>query len=93
MITIIAKFILQSGSVNKVKEELLKMTEPTYKEKGCVDYIFYEDPQNTALLMLYENWKSEEDLNAHMNSSHFKNCFSEIEGLYQIEVYRLTRID
>ncbi|MDQ7818531.1 MAG: putative quinol monooxygenase [Melioribacteraceae bacterium] len=92
LLTIIAKFKLKSDSLDKAKHELLKMVEPTYKEKGCIDYIFYQDLGDPSVLLLYENWESKEDLDAHMNSKHFKDCFATIEGLYELEVHKLTQL-
>lgn len=91
-LTIIAKFRITTDAIEKVKHELLKMVEPTYKEKGCIDYIFYQDLEDQSTLLLYENWESSDDLNAHMNSKHFIDCFATIEGLYELEVHRLIQL-
>ncbi len=91
-LTIIAKFKLNKDSTEYVRSELLKMVEPTYKEKGYIDYIFYQDKDDPTILFVYENWESKEDLDAHMNSEHFKNCFEKIVGLYEIEVHHLTKL-
>lgn len=91
-LTIIAKFKLNNDSIESTRNELLKMVEPTYKEKGCIDYIFYQDKEDPSILFVYENWESKEDLDAHMNSAHFKNCFEKIAGLYEIEVHHLTKL-
>jgi len=93
LLTIMAKFITKENAYAEVLEELLTLVEPTRKEKGCVDYIFYKDQENPSVIMLYENWESVEDLNAHMCTKRFKDCFAKIEGLYEIEVHRLTKIN
>ena len=91
-VTIIAKFKL-IDNIEFVKKELLNLAEPTRQEKGCVDYTFYLDNQNDSILMLYENWESEKDLNAHMKAVHFEDCFKKIEGMYELEVHRLTELN
>lgn len=91
LITIIAKFgILKNDEV--VRKELLSLVDPTRKEKGCVDYIFYQDNEDESILMLYENWESEEDLEVHMNTERFKNTFAKIEGMFELTVHKLTKI-
>lgn len=91
-LTIIAKFKIKKDSIDLVKNELLKMVGPTYKEKGCVDYIFYQDKEDPSILFVYENWESKEDLDAHMNSKHFNDCFTTIKDLYEIEVHTLKKL-
>ena len=91
LLTIIAKFIILDNT-EVVKKELLRLVEPTHKEKGCVDYTFYLDNEDPNIIMLYENWESEEDLNAHMNTEHFAECFKKIEGMFELEVHKLTQI-
>ena len=91
LITIIAKFkILNNDEI--VKKELLNLVDPTRIEKGCVDYIFYQDNEDPNILMLYENWETNEDLEAHMNTDRFKDTFAKIEGMYELEVSKLTKI-
>jgi len=91
LITIIAKFrILKNDEV--VRKELLSLVDPTRKEKGCVDYIFYQDNEDESILMLYENWESEDDLEVHMNTERFINTFVKIEGMFELTVHKLTKI-
>lgn len=91
-ITIIAEFNLLEQT-DRVKEELLSLVEPTRKEKGCIDYTFYRDNDDQNILMLYENWETEEDLQTHMETDRFKNTFKRIEGLFELKVHKLTKID
>ncbi|MCX6168150.1 MAG: putative quinol monooxygenase [Ignavibacteriales bacterium] len=93
LLTIMAKFTIKQNANEEVRRELLTLVEPTRKEKGCVDYIFYEDLENPLVIMLYENWESVEDLDAHMYTRRFKDCFAKIDGLYEIEVHRLSKIN
>lgn len=91
-LTIIAKIKAKQNSFEKVSFELQKLVQPTRKETGCIDYILYNDIEDPKVIMLYENWKSSENLESHMNTKHFKECFAEIKGLYEIEVHRLIKI-
>ncbi len=90
-VTIIAEFKLLEQT-DRVKKELLNLVEPTRNEKGCVDYTFYLDNDDANILMLYENWESEEDLQAHMNTERFKDTFKGIESLFELKVHKLTEI-
>lgn len=91
-ITIIAKFKLLEQP-DKVKSALLSLVEPTRNERGCVDYTFYLDNDDPKVMMLYENWETEEDLKSHMETDQFKNTFKGIEGLFELEVHKLSKIN
>jgi len=90
-VTIIAEFKLLEQT-DRGKEVLLSLAEPTRKEKGCIDYTFYRDNDDPNILMLYENWETEEDLKAHTGTEGFKNTFKSIEGLFELKVHKLTKI-
>ncbi|MGB5894742.1 MAG: putative quinol monooxygenase [Ignavibacteriaceae bacterium] len=92
LLTIMAKIKAKQNAIEKVREELLNLVEPTCQEKGCMDYILHQDLEDPSVIMLYENWESNADLDAHMNAKHFKDCFAEIDGLYDLEVHRLTKL-
>jgi quinol monooxygenase YgiN len=90
MLTVIAKITAKTEAVEAVAKQLAKLVPPTREEQGCIQYSLYQDNNNPAILMVYENWESKIDLDAHMNTKHFKECFAEIEGLFQIDVHLLT---
>ncbi len=90
-VTIIAIFTINEQH-ERVEKEILSLAEPTRNEKGCVDYIFYKDNDNPNIIMLYENWETEEDLKVHMETDHFKKTFKGIEGLFSLQVHKLTEI-
>jgi quinol monooxygenase YgiN len=90
LLTVIAKITAKKEAVEKVAKQLTNLVPPTRKEQGCVQYSLYQDNDDPAVLMVYERWESKNDLDAHMNTKHFKECFAEIEGLFHIEVHLLT---
>jgi len=93
-LTCIAKIEAQAEHKKTVLAELTKLIHPTQKEKGCINYDLHVDNSNDAMFMFHETWGSEEDLNAHSQSSHIKKCF-EIIGrmLVSSEVLRLTKVN
>jgi len=92
MLTVIATIRSKKGAEEKVRQQLVGLVAPTRTENGCVDYILYQDQSDPSTLMFYENWESKTDLDAHMKSPHFKKCFAEIDGLFDIEVQFLTEL-
>ncbi|OGU60008.1 MAG: hypothetical protein A2V66_06725 [Ignavibacteria bacterium RBG_13_36_8] len=59
------KIKAKHGAINKVCGKLLKLVEPTYKEKGCVNYVLHQDLEDPLIIMLYENCESGDDLEVH----------------------------
>lgn len=92
LLTVIAKIQAKNDTGDKVRAHLFNLVEPTRKEKGCVDYVLCQDNDNPSVFIFYENWESKTDLDAHMKSPHFKKCFAEIDGLFDIEVHLLTEL-
>lgn len=54
---------------------------------GCLGYHFYKDIEDSDVLMLQGNWKSEENLNHHLRSDEYRNLLLVLEmSLKQPEV-------
>ena len=70
-LTIVARILAKPEQRELVKAEVLKLVEPTRKEKGCINYDLHQDNENENLFIFYENWESEELLKAHTQSAHF----------------------
>ena len=70
-LTIIASILAKKSQKELVKSEVLKLVEPTRKEKGCINYDLHQDNNNENLFIFHENWESEELLKAHTQSAHF----------------------
>lgn len=93
-LSVIAKVVAKKESVELVKRELLNIIEPTRNEDGCIGYFLHQDNENPALFMLYENWKSEEKLDDHMNTVHFKALVAAISGITEeLTINKLTQLE
>ena len=91
-LTVIAKIKSHSDKTEFVFENLINIIEPTRKEKGCIDYDLCRDNDDPSIFLFYENWESSNDLDAHMESDHFVECFNKIEGMFELKVNNLTKI-
>ena len=92
-LTIVAKIKASEDAVEIVRTELLKLIEPTRKEKGCIDYILFQDNEDPSVFLFYETWETAEDLERHMDSEHFNACFEKIEHMIQTEVHKATKLN
>ena len=51
-------------------EALVIMVRTSREEDGCIDYTFARDLADPDTLILFERWRDEGALQAHMKSSH-----------------------
>jgi quinol monooxygenase YgiN len=93
-VTVVARFKAKADAVEKVREELLKLVEPTrQKDDGCINYDLHQDNNDPTVFFFLENWKSEELLNKHLNSEHINAYREATKGLIEHrDVNLLTRI-
>ncbi len=72
-VTVVAKLVAKPGLESRVKKELLKMVEETHKEPGCINYDLHVRADDPKTFLFYENWVSQEALDEHMATPHFKH--------------------
>ncbi len=65
-------FIAKDGCEERMKELLSAMVKPSKAEKGCVFYEIFQYENNIKKFMAVETWASEEALDGHKASAHYK---------------------
>ena len=60
------------GQEDAVKEALLSLVEPTRKEAGCLCYNLHQSKGDPTQFMFYEQWASQEALDAHVKTPHIR---------------------
>ncbi|MFA5471825.1 MAG: putative quinol monooxygenase [Acholeplasmataceae bacterium] len=89
----IVKFEVKKDKIDFVKQELLKILEPTRKEQGCLKYDLHQDLEDPSIFMFYEVWETKEAWMAHDTKKHILDFKKNIEGaVNQISVNKLTLI-
>lgn len=76
-LTIIAYITAKAGMQQQVREVLLDLVAQTRKEKGCVNYDLHQSLDNPREFVMYENWETAADLDAHARSEHLQ-AFSKV---------------
>jgi len=59
----------------------VELVELSLHDKGCISYDIYASQTVDNHLMICETWESEEDLEKHMNSEHFKRIVPKLQEL------------
>jgi multiple sugar transport system substrate-binding protein len=94
-VTVIARIKARPGKEAVVRAELQKLLAPTRVERGCINYDMHEAPGDPSMFLFYENWESEADLTAHLQSPHIQAWFKLSEDLLAepVEITRLRRVE
>ena len=72
---------------------MMALVAPTLAKPGCINYDLHRSNADPAVWLFYENWRSQADLNAHMQSRHFKEFFSRAdEVMASVDAHQLTMI-
>ncbi|OHV80995.1 putative quinol monooxygenase [Ensifer sp. LCM 4579] len=80
-VTIIGTVIAHPETRAELEDLLAAQVAPTRAEPGCINYDFHVDAGDPCVFVFYENWKSQEDLETHMQMPHLRPLLSEIGRL------------
>jgi quinol monooxygenase YgiN len=69
-LTVVAYIKAKPGQAEAVQEALMALIEPTRNEPACINYDLHRSNTDPDLFMFYENWRSKEDLDAHLETPH-----------------------
>ncbi len=69
-VTVLALIVAKPGLEERVSDELEALLAPTRQEEGCINYNFHRSGEDPARFMFYENWRSQQDLDAHLARPH-----------------------
>ncbi len=80
-LTVIATIKANLGMEAQMLLDLCSLLEPTQAESGCINFDLLQDPKDSCTFVLYENWESQSDLDAHFQMPYVKRV---------LEAYKLT---
>ena len=94
-VTVQATIKAAAGKESEVRSELKALIGPTRKEEGCINYDLHESAQEVGTFLFYENWRSKEDLDAHLAKPHIAAFIDKADDLLAepIDIHLFTRID
>ena len=80
-ITVLALVKAKEGMEETVREELLSLVNPTRTESGCMNYDLHQATDDKSKFMFYENWRSMEDLEKHLQTPNLKTFIKKADDL------------
>lgn len=81
MIKVMAKTYAKSDKLDRILELSREMVAETVKEDGCIKYELVQDIKDPCILIILEEWESQEALDKHMASEHFKRLVPQLNEL------------
>lgn len=92
-LTAVARVRAVPGSEETVRDALIAMVAPTREEEGCLDYRLHEVDSDPGLFCFVALWRSEADLDAHLEEPHIADGLAAIaDDTEYVVVSRMTRI-
>ncbi len=71
-LTLVAFVTAKPGKEEELGQLLGALVAPTRAEAGCINYVLHRSRENPAVWMLYENWRSDADLQMHFETPYVK---------------------
>jgi quinol monooxygenase YgiN len=72
MVRLIARIGTKAGQEGVVADALRELAGPSRAEAGCIRYDICRAKDDGTKLIVLEEWASQEALDAHMQTPHFK---------------------
>ena len=79
MIVLAVRFQVKPEHHKETIEAMKVVRAATIQEKGCVEYSFYSDFDDTNKVFLFEEWESQASLEAHFETSHLAEFRAQME--------------
>ncbi len=73
-VRVVARIVARSGKVEELRAVLQGLVDPTRREPGCVTYELLQNKMDPTDFTFVEEWRSEEALDAHLQSPHLQEA-------------------
>ena len=80
-VTVFARMKAKDGIAENVRQELMSLVPQTRSEEGCIKYDLHQSVDEKTLFMFYENWRSKEDLDKHLEMPYLKSFLEKADKI------------
>lgn len=77
---IVAVIVVKAEYQKELEKVFHTVVDETRKEEGNVSYDLHQDTANPLKYTILEVWKSQDAINIHNESAHFKAFVAAVEG-------------
>lgn len=91
MLRIIAKNTVKSDHIENYKMMTKELIEKSQLEEGCIFYDLFQDVKDEAILTFIEIWKSQETIDLHNDSEHYKRIIPQLQTMVntsEVNIYK-----
>ena len=96
MIVVAGTVVVKQGYREAAEQIALKLVEATKKEQGCLTYDFWTDLSDPYRFHVFEEWESDEALEAHFQTAHMAAFLDALpgvtEGPPEVKRYEVTAV-
>lgn len=84
----------QAGRSDALGDALIALVAPSRNEPGCMSYDIHRSIDDADLWMVYENWRSADDLEAHFALPHMQAFVGKLPELLagDLDLRSFTRL-
>jgi quinol monooxygenase YgiN len=87
MITIITGTVdFKPEDAKKALEEAVPLIIDTRTERGCLAYVWSEDPASPGRIYVYEKWETTEDLAEHLAGQYYRSMLGLLQSYNMLGV-------
>jgi len=93
MIRLVSKGYFHENKIEEAIKIYGELAIKSREEEGCIAYNLYQDTSDKTVLTMIEEWESEEILEKHRNTEHFKKLVPIVKGFRKdsdLNVYKLV---
>ncbi len=69
-IHVVAHLISKPDTIERTREVLLRLVEPTCAEEGCIKYELHQNTADPTDFTFIEEWIDDASLDVHLDSEH-----------------------
>ena len=81
-VRVVAHITAKPETIDATRELLTTLILPTRIELGCITYQLFQNEADPTDFTFIEEWTSDADLNAHLQSDHLKQVAAEGANLF-----------
>jgi quinol monooxygenase YgiN len=80
-IRVVAILKFKAGKKDAVAAAIRGCLQPSRAEPGCLFYVPHWDKADDQRVVFIEHWRSQDDLDKHMKTTHFNALIERLDGL------------
>jgi quinol monooxygenase YgiN len=82
-LALIARFRVRAGAGPQIERAFAEASVQTAREAGVLAYQLHREPETSDAFVVYERWRSLEDLEGHLRTSYIVALRAEIDAVME----------